>query len=89
MLPLGLLGLGERGEIIDFRGAGTECGSGACRCECAGRKSGFHLEDMGLRIGKTVEMLKSGGGPVLLRVDESRIAIGRGLAMKIMVQKAD
>jgi ferrous iron transport protein A len=44
---------------------------------------------MGLRIGKTVEMLKSGGGPVLLRVDESRIAIGRGLAMKIMVQKAD
>jgi ferrous iron transport protein A len=42
---------------------------------------------MGLRVGKTVEMLNNAGGPVLLRVDESRIAIARGLAMKIMVRE--
>jgi ferrous iron transport protein A len=43
---------------------------------------------MGLRIGKTVQMLTNGGGgPVLLKVDESRIAIARGMAMKIMVRR--
>jgi ferrous iron transport protein A len=42
---------------------------------------------MGLRIGKTVEMLTNAGGPVLLKVDESRIAVDRGLAMKIMVRE--
>ena len=87
MLPLGLLGPGERGEIVGFRGALAENGQDACRCQCGG-KSGLRLEDMGLRVGKTVEMLNSGGGPVLLRVDESRIAVGRGLAMRIMVRKA-
>jgi ferrous iron transport protein A len=42
---------------------------------------------MGLRVGKTIEMLTNGSGPILLRVDESRIAMGRGLAMKIMVRR--
>jgi len=45
------------------------------------------VEDMGLRIGKTVEILNNGGGPVLIRVDESRIAVARGIAMKIMVRR--
>jgi len=44
--------------------------------------------DMGLRPGKQVEMLtNSGGGPLLLKVDESRIALGRGMAMKIYVRR--
>ena len=38
---------------------------------------------MGLRNGKIVEMLSNGSGPLLLRVDVSRIAISRGMAMKI------
>jgi ferrous iron transport protein A len=42
---------------------------------------------MGIRIGKGVEMLNNGSGPVLLRVDESRIAIARGMVMKIMVRR--
>jgi ferrous iron transport protein A len=43
---------------------------------------------MGLRVGKSVEMLNNGGGPVLVKVDESRIAVDRGMAMKIMVKEA-
>lgn len=35
----------------------------------------------GLRVGKTVEMLTNDGGPILLRTDESRIAMGRGVAI--------
>ena len=89
MLPLGLLSPGERGEIVGFRGVAPEGEPDGCCCHGGKRKGSFHLEDLGLRTGKTVEMLKNGGGPILLRVDESRIAVGRGLAMKIMVQKTD
>jgi ferrous iron transport protein A len=42
---------------------------------------------MGLRIGKIVRILNNGGGAVLLKVDDTRIAIARGLAMKIMVRE--
>ena len=74
MIPVGLLGPGERGEIAAIRDGGGKCD---CR-----------IEDLGLRVGKTVEMLTNGGsGAILLKVDESRLAIGRGMAMKIMVRR--
>lgn len=91
MMPLGLLNPGEQGEIVLIRAHGTSssccgstCGSGCCDRE----KGGVRMEDLGLRVGKMVEMLNKGSGPVLLKVDESRIAVDRGLAMKIMVLKA-
>jgi len=79
MIPLGLLNIGETGEIVAVRLA-TATGP-SCKCDC-------RVEDMGLRVGKSVEMLTNGGnGPLLLKVDESRIAIARGMAMKIMVRR--
>jgi ferrous iron transport protein A len=75
MLPLGLLSDGEVGEIIAV--------AGAAHGGCASR-----AEDMGLRIGKCVVMLCNGAGPVLVKVDESRIALDRGLAMKIKVTRS-
>jgi len=43
---------------------------------------------MGLRPGKKIEMItNSGTGPLVLRVDECRIAMGRGEAMKIYVRR--
>jgi ferrous iron transport protein A len=76
MMQLGLLAVGEKGEIMAIR----ESGAGHCNSDC-------RVEDMGFRIGKTVEILNNGGGPVLVRVDESRIAVARGIAMKIMVRR--
>ena len=61
--------------------------SGGHQCCRDKEKSEVRVEDMGLRIGKTVEILNNGGGPVLVRVDESRIAVARGIAMKIMVRR--
>jgi ferrous iron transport protein A len=60
-----------------------------CEHQCCKErgKSDVRVEDMGLRIGKKVEILNNGGGPVLVRVDESRIAVARGIAMKIMVRR--
>lgn len=75
MFPLGLLCAGERAEITAIRA--SQEGAGDCRSE-----------KMGLRVGKTVEMLTNGGGgPLLLKVDESRLAIDRRVAMKILVRR--
>jgi ferrous iron transport protein A len=73
MIPLGLLGAGEEGVITAVAGA------------TGGAVSG-RAEDMGLRIGRRVRMLANGVGPVLVKVDESRIALDRGVAMKIKVR---
>ena len=85
MIPLGLLSPGERGEIrtirINQKDLSDQCGSEREKCDC-------RVEDMGLRVGKFIEMLTNGDGPVLVRVDESRIALARGLAMKIMVRRS-
>jgi ferrous iron transport protein A len=74
MVPLGLLAEGEGGEIV----------------ECRGREAGAadgRAEEMGLRVGNRVQVLRSGPGPLLVKVDESRIALDRGIAMRIRVRK--
>lgn len=80
MSPLALLGEGEKAEIVTLRehlAGGTKCP------DCV-----EHLMDMGLRPGRQIEMLtNSGSGPLLLKIDESRIALGRGMAMKIYVRR--
>ncbi|MEW6721510.1 MAG: FeoA family protein [Thermodesulfobacteriota bacterium] len=53
-----------------------------------GGGSPARIEDLGIRPGKTVEMLNNEGGRALLvKVDEARIALGRSMAMKIMVRR--
>ncbi len=75
MMPMALLVDGEEGEIVAVTGA--RAGTCAARAEA-----------MGLRIGKRVRMLANGAGPVLVKVDESRIAVDRGVAMRINVRTA-
>lgn len=85
MAPLGLLTEGEKGEIVEIRPATGRCGCGTDR---DGRLC--HMEDLGLRTGRIVEMLTNDGrGAILVRSDESRIALGRGMAMKIMVRRIE
>jgi len=74
MFPLALLTEGECGEIVSVA-AGAD-----------GR--GSRAEDMGLRVGKRIVMLNNGNGPVLVKVDESRIAVDRGVALRIKVRKS-
>lgn len=73
--PLGFLGAGERAEIVSIRDNPVPARD--CR-----------VEDRGLRVGKIVQMLTNGGGgPILLKIDESRLAIDRRTAMKIQVRR--
>jgi ferrous iron transport protein A len=45
------------------------------------------LADMGLALGSEAVMLRgSGEGPVLVAVGDARIAIGRGMASRVMVE---
>ncbi len=92
MFPLGLLANGERAEVVNGNPA-LEHGLGPCCGLCRGKGregSGVRLEDMGIRPGKEVEMLNNGGaGALLVKVDDSRIAVGRGVAMKIMVRRQE
>ena len=95
MMTLGLLSPGEKCEIIEIRHCGDcggNCHSGDNKHE-HGHANGKHhktatrAEELGLRVGKWVEMLKNDGNLLLLLVDEARIAIDRRMAMKIMVRR--
>ena len=86
MMPLGLLNPGEEAEVVEVYPGRR--GLPAVRKEK--EQTDTRVEDIGIRAGKTIEMLNNGGrGPLLLKVDESRIAIGRGVAMKVMVRRKD
>lgn len=64
---------GESGLVIEIQG-----GYGLNR----------RLESLGIRVGKKVTKVSSQlmRGPVTLRVDNSQVAIGFGMAMKILVE---
>lgn len=89
MIPLGLLTAGEKAEVAENRM--EELFSPCSKCKCGRPESCSRVEDMGLRVGKTVEILNNfrGQGALLIKVDNSRIAMNRGMAMKIMVRRKD
>lgn len=92
MMPLELLTPGERGEITEIHHCGG-CGGG---CHSHGhhhdhshhhkKASATRAEEMGLRVGKQVEVLNNEGNLLLLLVDEARIAIDRRMARSIKVK---
>jgi ferrous iron transport protein A len=44
-----------------------------------------HLETLGFTVGETVSLVSALNGSVIVKVKESRVAIGEDLARKIMV----
>ena len=89
MIPLGLLAAGETAEVAETRM--EELFPPCSKCKCDRPECFSRMEDMGLRVGKTVEILNNqrGQGVLLVKVDDSRIALNRGMAMKIMVRRRD
>jgi len=71
LIPLAFLGEGEVGRVVEIR---------------AGRGLTRRLIAMGIAPGMKVRVLKSSGpGPILVEVGQTRIALGRGVAMKVIV----
>jgi len=75
LMPLGLAKPGERVIIREMAG---------------GRSALSRLSSMGLRPGDQIEIINNTGhGRIILGHDYTRLAIGRGVAQKIMVSVAD
>lgn len=75
VIPLSLAKQGERLTIREFTG---------------GVNARMRLMSMGLRAGDEIEVLTNlNSGQVVVALDYSRYALGRGLAEKIMVQPVD
>lgn len=89
-MTLGLVSCGEQCEIVEVRHCGGCHDDKQTHDHAHGgkHKTATRAEDMGLRAGKRVEMLKNDGNLLLLLVDQARIAIDRRMAMKIMVRRS-
>lgn len=72
LMPLSMASPGQEVRLVGIRG-----GWGIRR----------RLADMGLTSGEKVWVVQSGpSGPLLIAVRDSRLALGRGMAHKIMVE---
>lgn len=56
----------------------------------SGRRARSRLEALGLTYGEIIEKVSSlEGGPILIKVRESVIALGRGEALKVYVEVSE
>ena len=55
------------------------------RCVGGSPEMKKHLEDMGFTVGGAVTVMNTIGGNLIVKVKESRVAISREMAAKIMV----
>ncbi len=71
-MPLAMVAPGEEVRLTAIRG---------------GRRMRRRLADLGLNLGLTVRVVqRDGHGPLILAVKDSRLALGRGMAHRIMVE---
>ncbi|NLJ40774.1 MAG: ferrous iron transport protein A [Clostridiales bacterium] len=71
LLALDSLIVGEKGIVNTING---------------GRTASRRLYEMGFNRGSSVQMVKNDIGPVIVSLAGSKIALGKGLARKILVQ---
>ncbi len=71
LIPLSMVAKGERVRLAKVR-------AGACMCS--------RLSALGLTPGVEMTIVQDAGGPLLLEVRNSRLAIGRGMAHRILVE---
>ena len=70
MMPLNLADIGEENTIKKIGGS---------------REVKMHLENLGFQAGGTVNVISIINGNLIVKVKESRIAIGEDMARKIMI----
>jgi ferrous iron transport protein A len=54
-----------------------------------GHRVAHRLAELGLTPGVQLEVLQNKGGPILLAVRGTRLAIGRGMANKVIVRSLE
>ncbi len=69
--PMATIPEGDTGRIV-----GLHAGKGLAR----------KLERMGFSLGSEIRILRTGRGRLKVELDGSEVAVGKGMAMKIMVE---
>jgi ferrous iron transport protein A len=72
-LPLSMVNTGESVKLVRI---------------AAGRRLRRRLTELGLIPGVEFKIMQDEGGPLLLAVKDTRLALGRGMAHKIIVRTA-
>jgi Fe2+ transport system protein FeoA len=72
--PLAMTTVGEQVRLESIRG---------------GKKFVRRLTALGLTPGVELSVVQDAGGPLLVSVRDSRIALGRGMAYRVMVSLVD
>ncbi len=70
-LPLTMVSIGKPVKLAEIR---------------AGQQLTHRLAELGLTPGVDLEVIQNQGGPLVLAVRDSRLALGRGMAGKIFVE---
>lgn len=65
---------GEKGKITALQG---------------GRGFQRKMSTMGVRVGKVIEVMarQPAGGPMVIKIENFTVTLGRGMAMKVSVEK--
>lgn len=71
-MPLSFITMGKLAEIDRVVGTETIC---------------KRLMEMGFNKGVVVEIINNESGPMLIRVGESRLVLGRAMAQKVMARE--
>lgn len=74
IIPLAFLQIGQNAVIKEIIGG-----------RCLKRR----LKEMGLAKGMIIKILKNDHGPLILALGNSRVALGFGMARKILVEKVE
>jgi Fe2+ transport system protein FeoA len=72
--PLALITPGKRVRLVQIN---------------AGHTLTHRLAELGLTPGVELEILQNEGGPLLINVRDSRLALGRGMAHRVLVKQIE
>lgn len=71
-IPLNAISIGRQAEVGNLQGGEIMCKK---------------LMEMGVNKGAIVEIMSNDSGPLIIRVGETRLVLGRGMAQKVMVRE--
>lgn len=71
-IPLNVIGVGRFAEVDNIEGG-----------ELMSKK----LMEMGMNKGVVIEIVRNDAGPLIIKVGETRLVLGRGMAQKVMVRE--
>lgn len=71
-MPLNAIEIGKYAEVNNVVGGEMMCKK---------------LMEMGVNRGCVIEMVRNDSGPLIIRLGESKLVLGRGMAQKVMVRE--